>query len=123
MTEDQLEKEAIGWLVDVGYTHLYGPDIAFDGATPERSNYQQVILPFRLREAIRRLNPGVPTAAREDAFKQVMDLGIPALLSANRHFHRLLVGGVPVDYQKGGETRTIRAAPTSSCSSTACPWC
>jgi len=105
MTEDQLEKEAIGWLVDVGYTHLYGPDIAFDGATPERSNYQQVILPFRLREAIRRLNPGVPTAAREDAFKQVMDLGIPALLSANRHFHRLLVGGVPVEYQKGGETR------------------
>ena len=105
MTEDQLEQEALGWLVDVGYTHLYGPDIAYDGGAPERSNYQQVVLSFRLREAIRRLNPDIPTAAREDALKQVMDLGIPVLLSANRQFHRLLVAGVPVQYQKDGETR------------------
>src|SRR5450759_134799 len=62
-------------------------------------------MPFRLREAIHRLNPGIPTAAREDALKQVLDLGIPVLLSANRQFHRLLVGGVPVQYQKDGETR------------------
>jgi type I site-specific restriction-modification system R (restriction) subunit len=71
MTEDQLEREALSWLQDVGYTHLYGPDIAHDGATPERASYLQVLLPFRLREAIRRLNPGVPSAAREDAFKQI----------------------------------------------------
>jgi len=105
MTEDQLEQETLGWLADVGYTHAFGPDIAPDGPTPERANYRQVLLPFRLREAIDRLNPGIPTAAREDALKQVLDLGIPALLSANRHFHRLLVGGVPVQYQKDGETR------------------
>jgi type I restriction enzyme R subunit len=35
----------------------------------------------------------------------VLDLGIPALLPANRHFHRLLVAGVPVQYQQEGETR------------------
>lgn len=64
-----------------------------------------MLLPFRLREAIHNLNPDIPTAAREDAFKQVLDLGIPARLSANRHFHRLLVGGVPIEYQKDGETR------------------
>ena len=29
----------------------------------------------------------------------------PVLLSANRQFHRLLVGGVPVQYQRDGETR------------------
>jgi len=105
MTEDQLEQETLAWLQDVGYAHRYGPDIAHDGPTPERTNYQQALLPFRLREAIHRLNPGIPTAAREDAFKQVVDLGIPALLSANRHFHRLLVGGVPVQYQLDGQTR------------------
>ena len=105
MTEDQLEQETLGWLADVGYTHLYGPDIAFDGPKPERANYRQVILTFRLREAIHKLNPTIPTAAREDALKQVLDLGLPALLSANRHFHRLLVGGVPVQYQLNGETR------------------
>ena len=94
MTEDQLEQETLAWLKDAGYTHRYGPDIACDGPTPERADYQQALLPFRLREAIHRLNPNIPVVAREDAFKQVMNLGIPALLTANRHFHRLLVGGI-----------------------------
>ena len=153
MTEDQLEQETLGWLADVGYTHRLRPG--------HRPRWQQrpsapttgrCCCSFRLREAIHRLNPDIPPAAREDALKQVLDLGIPVLLSANRHFHRLLVGGVPVQYQKDGETRGdfVRlidwadpaqqrvagdqpvldqgAAPhaparTSSCSSTACRWC
>lgn len=105
MTEDQLEHETLGWLAEVGYTPIYGPDIACDGERPERGNYQQVVLTDRLRAAVDRLNPSISAAAREDAVKQVLDLGIPALLSANRHFHKLLVGGVPVQYQKDGETR------------------
>ncbi|CDR92350.1 type I restriction-modification enzyme, R subunit [Ectopseudomonas oleovorans] len=105
MTEDQLEQETLGWLAEVGYSHLYGPDIAHDGDSPERENYRQVLLVERLRHAIARLNPSVPLAAREDALKQVVDLGLPVQLSANRLFHRLLVSGVPVQYQKDGETR------------------
>ena len=105
MTEDQLEQEALSWLIEVGYTHLSGYEIAPDGPAPERDNFRQVLLPQRLRDAIARLNPHIPLAAREDAFKQIQDLGTPVLLSANRHFHRLLVGGVPVQYQKDGETR------------------
>jgi len=105
MTEDQLEQEALGWLSDVGYTLLNGYEIAVDGITPERPDYKSTLLPLRLREAINRLNPSIPVGAREDAFRQVQDLGIPSLLSANRHFHKLLVNGVPVQYQKDGETR------------------
>ena len=105
MTEDQLEQEALRWLQDVGYSHRYGPDIAHDGPTPERSSYREVLLAGRLRDAITRLNPGIPAAARDDALKQVVDLGQPALLSANRQFHRLLVAGVPVQYPQGGDTR------------------
>ena len=105
MTEDQLEQETLGWLKDVGYTLLNGPDIAFDGLMPERANYVQTYLPNRLKDAVNRLNPSIPAVAREDAIKQVQDLGIPALLSANRHFHKLLVTGVPVQYQVDGETR------------------
>ena len=105
MTEDQLEQECLGWLADVGYTRLYGPDIAPDGPAPERASYREVVLKQRLRQAVAALNPGVPAAAREDAVKQVLDLGTPALMAANRHLHRLLVAGVPVQYQQGGETR------------------
>ena len=99
MTEDQLEKEALGWLADVGYAVVYGPDIAPDGPAPERDNYRQVRLTGRLRAAIDRLNPGVPAAARDDALKQVVDLGAVALMTANRRFHQLLVTGAPVQYQ------------------------
>ncbi len=105
MTEDQLEQEALGWLADVGWQLRYGPDLAPDGHRPERANYRQVVLVERLRQAIAALNPGVPAAAREDALKQVLDLGTPALLAANRQFHRLLVNGVQVEYQVAGETR------------------
>jgi len=105
MTEDQLEQEALGWLCEQGYTHLYGPDIAHDGDNPERESYRDVLLTMRLRAAVARLNPRVPLAAREDALRQVLELGVPVQLSANRLFHRLLVSGVPVQYQKDGETR------------------
>ncbi|WP_461309858.1 type I restriction endonuclease subunit R [Azonexus hydrophilus] len=105
MTEDQLEQEALGWLTEVGYTHRYGPDIAPDGDSAERADYLQVLLPFRLRAAIHRLNPQIPTLAREDALKQIMDLGVPSLLAANRQFHKFLVNGVPVQYPVAGETR------------------
>lgn len=105
MTENQLEQETLGWLAEVGYTPLFGPELSPDGPAQERGDYRQVLLFERLRKAIARLNPDVPLAAREDALQQVRDLGIPVLLAANRHFHKLLVGGVPVQYQKDGETR------------------
>ncbi len=105
MTEDQLEQETLAWLQDVGYAVRSGFDIAPDGPNPQRANYREVLLLGRLREAIARLNPGMPAAAREDAVQQVQNLGLPAQLAANRAFHKLLVGGVPVQYQHDGETR------------------
>ena len=55
MTEDQLEQETLGWLAELGYAVLAGPDIAHDGPNPQRVSYRQVLLPFCLREAIGRL--------------------------------------------------------------------
>ena len=43
MTEDQLEQETLGWLSEVGYAHLYGPNIAYDGDNPERESYRDVL--------------------------------------------------------------------------------
>src|SRR5690606_37459207 len=100
MTEDQLEQETLGWLAELGYAHRFGPDIAPDGPAPERENYRQVVLVERLRAAISRLNPQIPIAARDDALRQVIDLGTPVQLTANRRFHQLLVTGVPVQYQR-----------------------
>jgi type I restriction enzyme R subunit len=105
MTEDKLEHEMLTWLSEIGYTHIYGPNIACDAETSERSNYQEVVLYERLRNAIKNLNPNIPTIARENALHQVRYLNTPILLSANRRLHHFLVNGVPVEYQKNGETR------------------
>ena len=43
ITESAIELFAIKKLEDLGYHYLYGPDIASDGAHPERDNYEQVI--------------------------------------------------------------------------------
>jgi type I restriction enzyme R subunit len=105
MTETQLEQEALGWLAAVGYTPLNARELDHLDPRLERASTREVVLASCFRAAIDRLNPSVPAAAREDAYKQVLDLTQPALLSGNRAFHRVLVAGVPVQYQKDGETR------------------
>ena len=105
MTEDQLEQESLDWLQSVGYTPLNARDVENLDPRLERGSTREVLLSVEVKAAIARLNPQVPAAAQEDAFKQVRDVGSPALLAANRTFHRLLVNGVPVQYQKNGETR------------------
>jgi type I site-specific restriction-modification system R (restriction) subunit len=54
MTKDQLEHDTLAWLADLGWQHRCGPDIAPDGAATERSDYRQVLLVGRLRQAISR---------------------------------------------------------------------
>lgn len=49
MTEDQRERECLGWLGELGYTHLYEPDIAHDGSNPQRESYRDVVLAPRRR--------------------------------------------------------------------------
>jgi type I restriction enzyme R subunit len=105
MTEDELEREALGWLASVGYTSLNARDLDHLDPRLERGSTGEVVLSVSLRAAIARLNPHMPRSAHEDAYKQVLDMGQPALLSGNRAFHRVLVTGVPVQYQLNGETR------------------
>ncbi|MGB6012038.1 MAG: type I restriction endonuclease, partial [Desulfobacterales bacterium] len=59
ITENELEKLALTWFQDAGWEYCCGPDLAPEGETPERGDYRQVLLPDRLLEALRRLNPGV----------------------------------------------------------------
>lgn len=92
----------LGWLGDVGWQERSGYDLAPKGAMPARCDFRQVLLVDRLRAAVAALNPTIPAASREDAIQQIVDLRTPILLAANRLFHRLLVTGVPVTYQRDG---------------------
>jgi len=104
-TESTIEQAAIDWLKGLGYAYAFGPDLAFDGTTPERKNYEDVILFGRLREAIARLNPNIPPQAQEEAFRRVTRQMQPSFLLNNHAFHRMMIEGVTVEFKdKDGRT-------------------
>ena len=112
ITEDQVEQATLQWLSALGWARAHGPDISPpDPKTPgtERSTYREVVLAHRLRDALERLNPHIPPAARDEAARMVLNPNVPGQVQANRQMHRWLVEGVPVQYQKAGETRGDRA--------------
>ena len=109
ITEDQLEQLCLDWFRAQGYTTAYGPDIAFDGGMPERSDYQQVVLTGRLLAALQKINPHIPLATLEGAAQAVTKPQSPVLIHNNRAFHKLLLEGVPVEYRDGDETKSDHA--------------
>ena len=103
MTEDQLEQLCLEWFGDIGWEAAHGPDIAHDGAAPERDDYKQVLLHGDLEKAIIRLNPQLPEDAVQQAVAQVSKPQSPDLVLSNRAFHQWLLNGVPVQYKRDDE--------------------
>lgn len=100
MTEDQLEQQCLQWFAEGGWEIAHGPDLAPDGATPERADYRQVLLLADLEAAIRRINPHLPQSAVEEVVEVVRKPQSPDVVINNREFHRLLLDGVPVKYKR-----------------------
>ena len=98
--ESDIEEATLDWLAGLGYTALHGPDIAPDTPDAERSSYKEVILERRLRDAVARLNPEIPTDAQEEAIRKVIHPDSPALIQNNRAFHQMLIDGIEVEYRQ-----------------------
>ncbi|MET3605720.1 type I restriction enzyme R subunit [Sphaerotilus sulfidivorans] len=111
MTEADVEHATLEWLAALGWEVGHGSDGSPpDTRTPgtERDTYRETALKHRLRDAIRSLNPHIPASAQDEACRQVLNPNLPGLVQANRQMHRWMVEGVPVEYQKDGETRGDR---------------
>ncbi|WP_048172800.1 type I restriction endonuclease subunit R [Methanosarcina sp. 2.H.A.1B.4] len=103
--ESEVEAAALEILSELGYDYLYGPDIAPETEDAERNDFGTVVLPHRLRAAVDRLNPKIPSEAREEAVKKVLREESQDLVHNNRAFHNMLVNGVDVEFQgQDGET-------------------
>ncbi len=105
LDENRLEIVTLEYFQALGYEYVHGPSIAPDGDAPERANYGQVVLLGRLRNALRRINPGMPDEVIEDAIRQVTRTDSPDLIVNNRAFHRMLTDGVDVSWRDGGRVR------------------
>ena len=98
LSEAELEEMLLQNFERLGYQRSTDAEIGPDGTLAERENYGDVILQGRLISAIERLNPHIPSEARQDAFKSLVATVTPSLVEENRRLHRFLVEGVGVEY-------------------------
>lgn len=110
ITENIIEESAIEILQSQGWHYANGKDISPEGLFAERESFEQVILINKLREAIVKINPTIPTDAVESAIQKVLRISSPELLHNNEEFHRLLVEKVKVPYQENGFERSHEVA-------------
>jgi len=99
ISEDEIEKIALGYLASLGYQYVHGTIISPDGEQQERQ-YNEVVLVSRLRNAIDKLNPTIPHEAKEDALKKILRADSPDALINNETFHRYLTEGIDIEVRK-----------------------
>lgn len=105
INEDQVEQLAIEWFKELGYEYLNGYEISPDSDTPERKNYQEVLLPKRLHVALLKLNPTLPSSAIDEAIHILQKPQHTSLIQNNRAFQKQLIEGISVDVKVDGETK------------------
>ena len=111
LAEAEVEEAGLEWLDALGWQTVHGPDIAPGAPGEERADYGAVVLERRLRDALARLNPGLPLDALDDAFRKLTRPEGSNIEARNRAFHRMLVAGVTVEYRTdGGAIRGAQAA-------------
>jgi len=106
--ESGFESVVLSLLGELGFT-CHGGDTFDPDASGERESYHVAMLADRLKSAVARINPDLPSEAVTAAANAVLDIRFPDLVLENQRIHRLLVDGVPVEYQRGGETIHDRA--------------
>ncbi|WP_419602410.1 type I restriction endonuclease subunit R, partial [Thiolapillus sp.] len=97
------------WFREGGWDVVYGPDIAPDGADPQRDDYAQVILKHDLELAFTHINPQLPHECFEQVVSKLSQAESLDLITNNRAFHRLLLEGVPVEFKQDEEIHNDHA--------------
>lgn len=99
-TEANYENSIIELFQNMGYQHVYGPEIERDFKSPL---YNDVLLQY-----IYKLNPALPEAAIQDALYRIKNFENGELVQKNETFMEYLQNGVPVRfYDKGEEKSSI----------------
>lgn len=110
ITENIIEETAIQMLQAQGWEYANGKEISPEGLFCERENFSQIVLLARLRHAVAKINPHIPSETQEAAIQKVLRINSPDMLHNNEEFHRLLVEKVKIPYQQNGYERSHEVA-------------
>ena len=94
--EGSYENAVLSLLENLGYEHLYGPDVERDYTVP----YYQA----QLAHSLMLVNPTKPASAIDEAIRKVRDIDTGSLVQKNEKFMDYLQNGVEVSYMHKGET-------------------
>ena len=100
LNESTIEEAVLVWFQELGFDVAHGPEIAPSEPGSERDSFGDVVLVGRLRDAISRLNPGIPAEGLDEALRKVLRPESPSLIANNRTFHAMLRDGVEVEYRR-----------------------
>jgi len=96
-TEDMFEQAVIELFENMGYTHIYAPDMERDYSSP--------LLDRVLMYCLVKLNKGLPLEAITEAVAKLRNFDTGSLLQKNMQFMDYLQNGLPVKYFHKGEER------------------
>lgn len=96
-TEDMFEQAVIELFENMGYTHIYAPDMERDYSSP--------LLDAVLQDSLVKLNKELPLGAINEAISKLRNFDTGSLLQKNMQFMDYLQNGVPVKYFVNGEER------------------
>lgn len=97
-TEDTYEQAIIELFENMGYDHLYAPDMDRDYTSP--------LLDFVLKASLVRINSGLPAEAIDEALEKVRTFDTGSLLQKNRIFMDYLQNGIAVKFFVNGQEQS-----------------
>ena len=97
-TEDNYENSIIELFKEMGYTHLYGPDVERD--------YKSPLFESELEQSLRRVNPTLCDEAIDDALYKLHHFENGELVQKNAVFTDYLQNGIEVTFRQNGERRS-----------------
>ena len=99
LTEAGYENSVIELFQNMGYTHVYGPDI-------ENRDFNSPLYLDILEDSLYRINPKVPKSAIQEALFKIKNFENGELLQQNITFMDYLQNGITVRYLEKGEQRS-----------------
>lgn len=97
-TEDTYEQAIIELFENMGYDHLYAPDMDRDYSSP--------LLDAELRNSLVRINRGLPVEAIDEALAKLKNFDTGSLLQKNIIFMDYLQNGITVKFFVKGEEQS-----------------
>jgi type I restriction enzyme R subunit len=92
MPESEWERFVLEELAELGWAPKAGKEIA--KGSGERESWSELIIPGRLRDAIARINPGLPESAVRDAANVVLAATSRDAVAENKRVHDFLTKGI-----------------------------